>query len=51
MTNRQVDKTHYDFLKYEDINRFASYYFQLKTVIEMNPNNILEIGKGSGFFL
>lgn len=50
MENIQVKNTHYNFLKYENINRFASYYFQLKTVIEINPNNILEIGKGSGFF-
>ena len=50
MKNIQVEKTHYDFLKYEDICRFASYYFQLKTVIKINPKNILEIGKGSGFF-
>ncbi|MEA3553060.1 MAG: class I SAM-dependent methyltransferase [Campylobacterota bacterium] len=50
MDSVQIDKNHYDFLKYENINRFASYYFQLKTVIELNPKNILEIGKGSGFF-
>ncbi len=50
MPDVQVNHTHYDFLEYENMDRFSSYYFQLKTVIEINPNNILEIGKGSGFF-
>jgi len=50
MKNIQVNKEHYDFLSYEYMTRFASYFFQLKTIHEIMPNKILEIGKGSGLF-
>jgi len=46
----QVDENHYDFLKYQRITRFASYYYQIKTILEFNPIKVLEVGKGSGFF-
>ena len=50
MKNIQVNKEHYDFLSYEYMTRFASYFFQLKTIHELMPSKILEIGKGSGLF-
>ena len=49
MVNPQVKKEHYQFLQYEHANRFASYYYQIKTIMEYNIDNILEIGGGSGF--
>lgn len=43
MSNKQVNIKHYDFLKYVDIHRFSSYYYQLKSIHEANPNSILEV--------
>lgn len=48
--DKQVDVEHYGFLKYEHANRFASYFFQIKTILEHKINDILEIGRGSGLF-
>jgi len=44
----QVQKTHYDFTRYINKERFASYYYQLKYIEEINPENVLEIGGGAG---
>lgn len=47
----QVSTDHYDFLEYESETRFSSYYHQVKTVLELKPRTVLEIGCGSGAFL
>lgn len=47
---KQVDKDHYSTIKYGNLSRFASYYYQIKTVTELNPKNILEIGLGDKVF-
>lgn len=49
--NIQVPKDHYDFLDYESEARFTSYYYQVKSVLELKPRTVLEIGCGSGVFL
>jgi ubiquinone/menaquinone biosynthesis C-methylase UbiE len=59
----QVNKGHYFRKKYDDLNRFISYFYQVdlaQEVLESNTNpridtnatnkSILEIGKGNGFF-
>lgn len=45
----QVNKEVYRFEKYNDLARFASYFYQLKCILVGSPNSILEIGTGSKF--
>lgn len=44
----QVEISHYNFLKYVNKERFISYYYQLKYILEINPKTFLEIGCGTG---
>lgn len=46
---KQVDKDHYDFLKYVNKSRFMSYYYQIKNILELKPNSVLEVGCGNNF--
>ena len=46
---KQVNKTHYDFMKYVGRGRWMSYYYQLKYIYELKPKNVLEIGAGNNF--
>ncbi len=50
MTNVQVKKDHYFKKKYDDLNRFISYFYQVDLSGDLDPKRILEIGKGNGFF-
>jgi len=45
----QVNKSHYEFNRYVNIERFMSYWYQLKLIYNLNPRNILEIGIGNNF--
>jgi len=46
-----LEKTEkYSFKKYNNVNRFISYYYQLLIVINLKPKKVLEIGVGHGFF-
>jgi SAM-dependent methyltransferase len=49
----QVNKKHYFRKKYDSLDRFISYFYQVDLALEVfesNTNKILEIGKGNGFF-
>ena len=47
---KQVNKDSYRFEKYSDTSRWASYYYQLKETLRLEPKSILEIGTGDGVF-
>jgi len=42
----QVDKEHYAFGSYTDIDRWSSYYFQLEQILSLRPQSVLEVGVG-----
>lgn len=51
MTDRpQVDKSHYAFSRYAFEGRFVSYYWQLREVLALNPQSVLEVGAGDRVF-
>ena len=45
----QVDKNHYLRDSYDSKYRFISYWYQINEILNLNSNNTLEIGIGSGF--
>jgi ubiquinone/menaquinone biosynthesis C-methylase UbiE len=45
----QVELKHYYNNKYDSKGRFISYWHQINEIINLNPDNILEIGIGNGF--
>lgn len=47
-TKPQVAKPYYDFLAYNDPERWASYWHQLEETLAFKPKRVLEIGAGSG---
>ena len=46
----QVAPEHYDFERYEDRERWMSYWHQIRAVLAVRPRTVLEIGPGSGVF-
>ena len=46
--NKQVDKDHYNFLKYIDDRRWMSFYYQIIEILDAKPNEVLDIGVGPG---
>lgn len=47
---KQVDKPAYDFARYTGLDRWSSYYYQLREAFAAKPASILEIGGGDGTF-
>lgn len=48
MTTIQVDASHYQFERYVDIKRWSSYWHQLREVLALQPQSVLEVGVGTG---
>jgi 2-polyprenyl-3-methyl-5-hydroxy-6-metoxy-1,4-benzoquinol methylase len=46
----QVEPDHYDFERYDDRERWMSYWHQIRAVLSVRPKTVLEIGPGSGVF-
>ncbi len=47
---KQVDKAHYEFSRYMSKERWTSTWHQLDEIQKLNPESVLEIGPGPGFF-
>jgi len=47
---KQVNKEHYDFSRYSYPDRWGSYFYQLKEVLDTKPSSILEVGVGDKVF-
>lgn len=50
MSEAQIDPRHYDFARYVDIRRWASYWHQVQETLSLRPRSVLEIGVGTGLF-
>jgi len=47
---QQVRSDHYQFGRYAHPGRFASYFYQLKLTLELEPATVLEVGVGDKVF-
>lgn len=50
MNEKQVDKEHYNFLKYCTQDRWNSYYNQISETLKIKPDSTLEIGPGDKIY-
>ncbi len=46
--SKQVDKITYRFEHYCGLDRWSSYHYQLRELLDLSPKSILEVGKGDG---
>jgi SAM-dependent methyltransferase len=46
---QQVPKEHYEFGSYTGFDRWATYYYQVREILSLKPDSMLEIGTGDGF--
>ena len=47
LVSPQVKKQHYFRKKYDNLNRFISYFYQVDLVRSVDPETVLEVGKGN----
>jgi len=45
---KQVDKSHYQFLKYMRKKRWMSVWYQIQEIVSLAPKTVLEVGVGTG---
>jgi SAM-dependent methyltransferase len=50
MRDVQVSPTHYAFERYDDLERWSSYWYQVRSALRLAPRSVLEIGSGTGVF-
>ena len=48
--NVQVPPEHYRFERYDDLERWSSYWYQVRSALRLKPRTVLEIGSGTGVF-
>ena len=46
----QATPDHYRFETYDDLERWSSYWYQIRTALRLAPKTVLEIGSGTGVF-
>lgn len=46
----QVPPQHYDFDRYDDLERWGSYWYQIRAALRAGPQRVLEIGSGTRVF-
>ena len=46
----QVAPKHYEFQGYDDLERWISYWYQIRAAMRLQPTSVLEIGSGTGVF-
>lgn len=46
----QVAPEHYRFENYDDLQRWSSYWYQIRSALRREPKRVLEVGPGSGVF-
>ena len=44
--NQQISKKHYTFFSYNSLERWSSYWYQLKEILSLDPKSVLELGLG-----
>src|SRR4029453_1616784 len=50
MREVQVPPEHYSFERYDDLERWSSYWYQVRAALRLRPRTVLEIGSGTGVF-
>ena len=46
----QVPPEHYEFDRYDDLERWSSYWYQIRAAMRTRPTRVLEIGSGTRVF-
>lgn len=47
---KQVDRDSYRFQKYDKLDRWTSYWYQIRETLALRPESVLEIGAGGGVY-
>jgi len=49
-STKQVDASHYDFGRYVGLDRWSSYFYQIRETLALSPQSLLEVGGGDGVY-